>query len=928
MKKYLMIFAAVIFAGSAVAQEIPINTSDLETLCGGAVLDTGANPGPYGNNESHSITVCPEDGTVTNLYSPFFDLGAGDEIVIYDGDSNTAPILGTYTGNDLQNQSIVASNTNASGCLTIEFTSDASEVGNFAFVIDCGPPCDRPISGITTDQEQPHRICPGETVDFSAASTVVADGFSLVSYEWNFDDGTPFVDGGEDISHTFDEPGIYFVNLNVEDDNECTNANRVDFRVEVSNDPEWLSDQGNFSLCLGEEVELMNMAIPVTYIDQPGANLGGDLFIPDDQTTCFSSEIIFGAFESTQIVDEVGDIDDFFINFEHSYMGDLVITFICPNGQSIAVHQQSGGSTYLGEPIDDESDVPGVGFDYFWSPDATNGTWAEESAGVSTLPSGTYSSVDDWENLIGCPLNGTWTVEICDLFGVDNGFIFDWTVNIDPENYPDAAQFTPTFGLECDSTAWADGPFITNTSDDCNTISLLAETEGTYQYYFEATNNFGCTYVDTVDLEVLAPFDPGLNGQSLECEAVTGLQLFDLLNGSPDAGGVWTSPGDELVPNGVYNGNLGEGDFEYTVTGPGSCPPSSSLVSIDLALLGNPGSNNTLYLCEESSAADLFPLLGDADQGGTWQDPNGNDFNGVFNPASDEEGIYTYAVPSEDPCPAVVAEVLAITVPSPLPELDDESYFCGIPLTLTGELSNGVPGADYSYVWGPTDVTAGQTGTSVTVNNIENDTEITFTATLDGFPECSNTVSATVFAPEPPSTSIDSLAYELCLGETVALPPPIQSEDWDYIYSWTFLNDVDTAEVEFIGLEPSITVDNSGFYQLTITSDDPCANSAIQNYVVETVVCEIFIPNIITPFDQDGKNDAFAITGIDFFPGSRMVIYNRWGNIVYEEDGYNSSNYWRPREGEVSDGTYYYILELNRRQGDDEVYSGIVTVAN
>ena len=40
------------------------------------------------------------------------------------------------------------------------------------------------------------------------------------------------------------------------------------------------------------------------------------------------------------------DIMNIFMNFEHSYMGDITITFICPNGQSILVHQQGGAGTY------------------------------------------------------------------------------------------------------------------------------------------------------------------------------------------------------------------------------------------------------------------------------------------------------------------------------------------------------------------------------------------------------------------------------------------------------------------------------------------------------------------------------------------------------------------------------------------------------
>ena len=43
-------------------------------------------------------------------------------------------------------------------------------------------------------------------------------------------------------------------------------------------------------------------------------------------------------------------------------MGDLTITFICPNGKSILVHQQGGNGTFLGQPIDNDLDLtPGIG---------------------------------------------------------------------------------------------------------------------------------------------------------------------------------------------------------------------------------------------------------------------------------------------------------------------------------------------------------------------------------------------------------------------------------------------------------------------------------------------------------------------------------------------------------------------------------------
>ncbi|MGN7821383.1 gliding motility-associated C-terminal domain-containing protein [Chitinophaga sp. 22536] len=73
---------------------------------------------------------------------------------------------------------------------------------------------------------------------------------------------------------------------------------------------------------------------------------------------------------------------------------------------------------------------------------------------------------------------------------------------------------------------------------------------------------------------------------------------------------------------------------------------------------------------------------------------------------------------------------------------------------------------------------------------------------------------------------------------------------------------------------------------------------------------DIFIPNVVTP-NGDGKNDNFFIPGLSKFPGSALYIYNRWGNQVYQSKNYD--NKWNGYG--LSEGTYYYILELRTEQG-------------
>lgn len=151
--------------------------------------------------------------------------------------------------------------------------------------------------------------------------------------------------------------------------------------------------------------------------------------IPDDQSQCFEDVTTITGFDSgTTWADLPPDEQLLGVEIEHSYMGDLTISFTCPTGQSMLVHAQGGGQTFLGMPVDVDMtpDIPGVGFEYFWAPSATNGTWAENEQG--TLPAGIYQATGDWSALANCPMNGTWEISICDSWGSDNGFLFSWDV--------------------------------------------------------------------------------------------------------------------------------------------------------------------------------------------------------------------------------------------------------------------------------------------------------------------------------------------------------------------------------------------------------------------------------------------------------------------------------------------------------------------
>ncbi|TXI71200.1 MAG: choice-of-anchor D domain-containing protein [Cyclobacteriaceae bacterium] len=73
---------------------------------------------------------------------------------------------------------------------------------------------------------------------------------------------------------------------------------------------------------------------------------------------------------------------------------------------------------------------------------------------------------------------------------------------------------------------------------------------------------------------------------------------------------------------------------------------------------------------------------------------------------------------------------------------------------------------------------------------------------------------------------------------------------------------------------------------------------------------EVF--NVVTT-NSNGKHDFLNIRNITLFPNNRVSIYDRWGNLVFEKDGYDNANETftgiSSSGKELAEGTYYYVLD-------------------
>jgi gliding motility-associated-like protein len=106
-----------------------------------------------------------------------------------------------------------------------------------------------------------------------------------------------------------------------------------------------------------------------------------------------------------------------------------------------------------------------------------------------------------------------------------------------------------------------------------------------------------------------------------------------------------------------------------------------------------------------------------------------------------------------------------------------------------------------------------------------------------------------------------------------------------------------------------------------------CDKDGIPDYLDTDNCLDGIFPNYITP-NGDGKNDKFVIpeSYLRKYPGAKLIIYNRWGNVVWRSVG-AYQNDWSGTHydnNNLPDGVYYYMIELKDHFG--EIKNGFIQI--
>lgn len=107
---------------------------------------------------------------------------------------------------------------------------------------------------------------------------------------------------------------------------------------------------------------------------------------------------------------------------------------------------------------------------------------------------------------------------------------------------------------------------------------------------------------------------------------------------------------------------------------------------------------------------------------------------------------------------------------------------------------------------------------------------------------------------------------------------------------------------------------------------DLCSEAAV---AIRVEAPDERLVNGITP-NGDGVNDTFVFDQLlqgspEDFPDNRLLIFNRWGDIVFEQEPYDNNWSGTNQNGDLlPEGTYYYIMYLNI--SEQEIIRGDVTI--
>ncbi|MBK7799702.1 MAG: gliding motility-associated C-terminal domain-containing protein [Saprospiraceae bacterium] len=254
-----------------------------------------------------------------------------------------------------------------------------------------------------------------------------------------------------------------------------------------------------------------------------------------------------------------------------------------------------------------------------------------------------------------------------------------------------------------------------------------------------------------------------------------------------------------------------------------------------------------------------------------WCDQTGKEIGSGNSILVEPKETQLYQVKAEDEYGCVEKDTILVRISFLKAELKGPSVICLSDTAMITIMGEG--NSKYTYDWSPKESIIGSsTGSKIIVNPTVN---TTYSVEIRDTLGCSWTLTHNITVNDP-SKNIFALA------DPVMIVPGYKSQlttvdMFGYKYKWG-PDDGSLSDDDIFN--PVAMPSKTTTYVVTVTDEAGCTATA--SVVIMVKLCEdaVFIPNAFSP-NGDSKND-FFLPRSQFITKMNMVIYNRWGQKLFE----------------------------------------------
>lgn len=240
---------------------------------------------------------------------------------------------------------------------------------------------------------------------------------------------------------------------------------------------------------------------------------------------------------------------------------------------------------------------------------------------------------------------------------------------------------------------------------------------------------------------------------------------------------------------------------------------------------------------------------------------------------------------------------------------DDTTSAITIEVVVSGTATNGT---DYSFIQDSITLPVGVFTDTLVVtpyadNLIEGDETLIFSVIVPN--PCDSTFDTTTAF----ITIIDYINMTMTFGDSVNICDEfgeygsiwcnVQNGVAPYSYWWSPTQYANNDTITF----PATDL-NPNYNPMNVIATDACGKEITSDLIPVYNQCPCQIPNVIT-MNGDNVNDEFIIQNIDNYDRVHLQIFNRWGNLVYDNEDYENDWKGYDKSGEpLIEGVYTYVV--------------------